>query len=483
VLGAVGETVSAIYASVKPEQLTISPRDMVVAVSLGVGASFVAAFFPARRAAFVEPASAMRKKLDAGDVNVSSTSASLKAGGAAALLSVVIALLAHVQESYIVGYGVAATMAFSLAFLAPALGRGVGALARRTGTRLGPAVLLGSVSFMRNAGRNSVAIAALAMGLANVVNADSFISSMKASTASWFERTVRADVFVFAGRGKATAKVDHPLPASVGSELAALSGVEFVDAYRSRRDTYRGAPFNLSSSDLERSRHYNEIPVVAGDVDRALARMKAGTGIAASQSFANGFGLKLGDKVTLQTPDGQREFEIVLIYVDYAADLGILLTTRDAYQRIWKDSLVDNFQVYLRKGAAPDKVRDQIASTIGTRYKLLALSNGQFRRDYMGLIDDTFAVTRATELVALIVALLGIINTMLVTVLDRRTEFGVLKAIGSDRKQIQQMMLTEGALIGFCAALLGSVWGLLFSMYVIKELLFLQIGWCCSRRW
>jgi putative ABC transport system permease protein len=477
VLGAVGETVSAIYATVKPEQLTIAPRDLVVAVSLGVAASFVAAFFPARRAAFVEPASAMRKKLDAGDVNVSSTSASLKASGVAALLSVVIALIAHVQESYLIGYGVAVTMAFSMAFLTPALAHGVGALARRAGARLGPAYLLGSVSFMRNAGRNSVAIAALAMGLSNVVNADSFISSMKASTSSWFERTVRADVFVFAGQGKATAKVDHPLPASVGSELAAMPGVEFVDSYRSLRHAYRGEPFYLSSSDIEGNLKYNEMPVLEGDVTRALAGMKAGTGIGASQSFVSSFELKLGDKIELQTPEGPREFEIMMIYVDYAADLGILLTTRDTYQRIWKDSLVDNYQVYLKKGAAPDQVRQQIANTVGTRYKLLALSNGQFKRDYMGLIDDTFAVTRATELVAIIVALLGIINTMLVTVLDRRTEFGVLKAIGSDRKQIQQMMLTEGALIGFSATLLGGAWGLIFSVYIIKELLFFQIGW------
>jgi putative ABC transport system permease protein len=477
VLGVVGEAVSALYVPVQPDQLTISPRDLIVAVSLGVAASFVAAFFPARRAAFIEPASAMRKKLDAGDVNVSSTAASLKASGAAVVLSVIVAVLAHVYESYVIGYGVAVTLAFAAAFVTPAFARGVGWLARRLAPRLGPATLLGCVSFIRNAGRNSVAIAALGMGLANVVNADAFVTSMKASTSSWFERTVRADVFVFAGRGKASMKVDHPLPASVRDELAAAPGVEFVDAYRSRRHTFRGEPFYLTSNDLERSRNYNDLPVIAGDLDRAIAGMKAGTGLAASESFTTTFKVKLGDKITLPTPDGPREFELLMIYVDYAADLGILLTTRDTYERIWRDSLVDTFEVYLHEGHAPEQVRAHVASTIGTRYKVLALSNGEFRRDYMGLIDDTFAVTRATEIVAILVAILGIINTMLVSVLDRRTELGVLKAIGSDRRQIQQMMLTEGALIGLSATALGTLWGLAFSAYVVKELLFFQIGW------
>lgn len=477
VLGVVGEAVSAIYVAVHPEELLIAPRDIVAAVSVGVASSFVAAFFPARAATYVEPASAMRKKLDAGDVNVSTTAASLKVSSAAALLAVIIAVVAHNKQSALIGYGVAVAFAFSAAFLAPALGRGIGIVMRRVTTGLGPAPMLGTVSFMRNAGRNSVAIAALGMGLANVVNADSFITSMKASTAGWFDRTVRADVFVFAGRHHAKATVDHPLPPSVRSELSALPGVEFVDAYRGKRLTYRDMPFYLGSYDIERSLKYSELPVIAGDLTRALAAMDAGTAVAASESFTVSFKVGLGDKVTVPTPDGPRDFEIAMVYVDYASDTGILLTTRDAYQRIWHDSLVDNFQVYLSKSASAEQVRDQIASTIGVRYKVLALSNGQFKRDYMGLIEETFAVTRATEIVAIIVALLGIINTMLVTVLDRRTELGVLKAIGSDRTQIQSMMLTEGALIGLSATALGALWGLVFSAYVVKELLFFQIGW------
>jgi putative ABC transport system permease protein len=477
VLRVMGSTISTMYVQVQPEALVVAPMDVIVAVSLGVGAAFVAAFFPARHAASVEPASVMRKKTDAGDVTFSSTSASLKAVGVSLLAAAALAAYAHHTEDYMIGYAVSGILAFTAAFLSPAVARGVGLAARGIAKRIGPAALFGTVSFTRNAGRNSVAIAALGMGLANVVNADAFVNSMKHNTTRWFERSARADVFVFVAGENVKAKVDHPLPESVGQELGKLPGVEFVDAYRTSRQSLNGQPFQLVSYDLVRYRKYNDVPVVSGNLDEAVAAISAGTGLAASEVFAKSFGVKLGDKVTLQTPDGPRSFEIVLVYVDYGADRGILTTTRAIYTSVWKDTLVDQFALYVKKGASVEDVRQHILADLGQRYSLLALGNGEYKAEFMKFIDGSFVLTRATEIVAIIVAVLGIINTLLVTVLDRRTEIGVLKAIGADPKQVRAMLLTEGALIGLSATLIGIGFGMLFSAYIVQELLRFQIGW------
>jgi putative ABC transport system permease protein len=476
VLGAVTSTVSSLYATVDTERLSVSPENVIAAVSLGVAAAFVAAFFPARQAAYIEPASAMRKKMDSGGVNVSTTAASLKAAGAAALVAAIVAVVAHVREDPIIGYAVAGILSFSAAFLAPAIARGVGALLRSTSVRVGPAALLGNTSFVRNAGRNSVAIAALGLSLASVVNADAFVGSMKHSASRWVDRAVRADVMVFAAR-KVSSKADHPLPASVGAELSAIPGVQAVDYYRSKRHNLDGQPFNLASFDLENYRKYNEVPLVAGNWQDAMPALENGTGLAASESFTRSFKVGLGDSVKLQTPDGERTFKIVLVYVDFNGELGILLTTRKVYVETWKDTLVDSFSLYLRKGVSVSKVRDEVAKGVGSRYGVMALSNGDYKTEMLRMIESTFAVTRATELVSIIVAVLGIINTLLVTVLDRRTEIGVLKAIGADRKQIRQMVMTEGSLIGLCSTVVGIGFGTLFSVYIVKELMFFQVGW------
>jgi putative ABC transport system permease protein len=107
----------------------------------------------------------------------------------------------------------------------------------------------------------------------------------------------------------------------------------------------------------------------------------------------------------------------------------------------------------------------------------MVLGNRQYKDEVMKLLDSAFALTRATEMVAVIVAVLGIVNTLLVTVIDRRMELGILKAIGAARFQIERMFITEASLSGLSAALVGTAFGTLFSAYIIKELLRFQIGW------
>src|SRR5207248_3430010 len=142
-------------------------------------------------------------------------------------------------------------LAITAAFFAPALARAIGAVARRAALFVGPAVRLGADSFDRNAGRNAVTIAALGMALANVVNVAAFLDSMKQNTVSWFERSIRADLFCFAGR-EVKAKFEHPLPQSIGDGIAQIPGVEWVNDFRMVRQTYREHPFFLISYDLDR---------------------------------------------------------------------------------------------------------------------------------------------------------------------------------------------------------------------------------------
>jgi putative ABC transport system permease protein len=293
---------------------------------------------------------------------------------------------------------------------------------------------------------------------------------------SWFERTVRADLFVFAASG-AQANYDHPLPSSIGDGLRKLPGVEFVDGFRMVRSRFQDQPFYISSHELRGFRKYNEFPIVAGDFDEAIEEIAEGRALAASESFVQQFGVGLGDDVTLDTPNGPQKFRIALVYVDYNADLGVLGTTREAFVRIWRDTLVDTYGVYLKRDASADRIRQAIAQNWGASYGLMVLGNMQYKKELTGLLDRTFALSNATELVALIVAVLGIVNTLLVTVIDRRLELGSLRAIGALPKQVASMFMTEAALLGFASALVGIVVGGLFSYYIIEELVPFQIGW------
>lgn len=481
VLGFVGSTVSDLYMRVRPEGLSIGPWQLVLGFSAGVAASFVAAFFPARRAAYIEPASAMRKKVDASDLTLSSVRASLM--GAAVMMAgaVAVGLIAHVRESYLLGYVVAIFLSFTGAFLAPSLSRVIGSIARRLFGRIGPTTRLAADAFDRNAGRNSVTIAALSMALANVIIVAAFSGSMRDSLVNWFERSIRAQIVVFAGR-EVKAKFEHPLPEELGAGIRAIDGVEVVNEFRMVKQTFREEPYYLISHDLRKYIHYNEIPVVDGSVEESLPEVEAGTGIWASESFARTYKVKKGDSITLGTPDGPRSFRVAMVYIDYSADIGILCTTREVYTRVWKDRLTDSYGLYLKEGTDPATVRRKIADEFGGKYGLMVMQNVDYQRELLAMIDRSFTLTYALEVVAIIVAVLGIVNTLLVSVIDRRMEIGILKAIGAVGPQVRRMFVVEAGLIGFSAAVLGLLIGGVYSVYIVKELMRFQMGWALTYR-
>jgi putative ABC transport system permease protein len=481
VVQVVSGAITSLYVHLQLDELSVSTRDVVAALAVGVVSSGIAAYLPARRAAFVEPSSVMRKQNGGESAAFASGRTSLRMACAALLVAAIAAWFAHVRHDFLLGYTVSGICALAVGFFAPSLGALVGKAARRLTRGAAPDIVLGVVSFMRNVGRNSVAIAAFGIGLANVVNTDTFVGSMKYSTTRWFERAARADLIVFVGQ-KVQANIEHPLPESVGRELAQYPGVAFVDPFRMTNQSLDGRPFKLAAHELERYREFNELPVVQGDVERAMPKISAGTGLAASEAFVHDFGLHVGDQVTLQTGSGPRSFEIALIYLDYSSDLGILMTTRSVYTRLWNDTLVDTYSLYLKPGVNGDDVRGRISTDLSSRHGLLVLSNEQYRAGFLEFIDASFALMRGTEIVAIIVAVLGIITTLLVSVMDRRTEIGMLKAIGADAKQIQRMLITEAALIGLASSIIGVCFGAVFSAYIVRELLRFQVGWVMSWR-
>lgn len=476
VLGMVGATVSALFAPVRPEELVVTSADLFLAGGLGVAASVVAAWFPARRAAHVEPVLAMQKKPEAADVTFASGGSSLRAALLAGMVAAAVALAAHALEDSLLGHLVGGLIAISVACAAPAIAVGVGFVARHTLARMGPAALLGALSFSRDAGRSAVAIAALGTALANVIAVDTLLSSMKTSTEEWLHRSFRADIFMFAGTD-VNAKFSQSMPESVGEHAAALSEVEFVQAFRMAKQSFRGEPFYLMSEDLTGYQRYNELAVVEGDFRKSFAALRDGRAVAASQSFAKHFGVHMGDTLTLQTPGGPRAFRVALIYVDYRTDIGALLTDCEVYEQTFHDSVVDLYGVYLRKDSDAHAVRGRLAGELGARHRLMVLENREYMGELLGLIDRSLALSHAGELVALIVAVLGILNTLAVSVLDRASELGTLRALGASRRQVQKVVLVEAALMCFAASLAGLLMGVLLSAYSVRESLRFELGW------
>jgi putative ABC transport system permease protein len=233
----------------------------------------------------------------------------------------------------------------------------------------------------------------------------------------------------------------------------------------------------IESFSAQRSARVRTLPVITGDGQSALRQMAEERGVVVSESFHGKFGKGAGDVVSLMTPSGPVGFKIIGLYVDYTSDSGSVLIERELYKKFWGDDLVDAFDLWLAPGADPQAVTREIIHRYGEPYQLFVSTHKELKRNVVALMEQSFSVNYAVEIVAVVVAIFSVINTLLASVLDRTREIGVLRAIGATQKQLRGMVMAEAGWIGLLGGVLGLFAGAVMSYHhVVYNTKFLT-GW------
>ena len=336
----------------------------------------------------------------------------------------------------------------------------------------------------RNPGRNGVTVSALMVGLAIMIGVLVMVRSFRHTVEVWVADTVIADVVVAPSlwlRGTEAGSVGRSLPGSWILALSSVPEVEAVDTYRDIRVTVHGQRVAIVSRDLRLHATLSRYLMRHGDSSEQLIRAADNGGLLVSEILTDRLGVQEGDSLEVLTPEGPRRFPIVAVFYDYATDGGKILMDRELYRSIWHDDLVTVFPVYLAAGADLDRARmnmaEQLKKAGGGRLPPLLISNAELRREILDIFDRTFLLTYVLEAIAVIIAMLGIINTLITSVLERRREFATLRAIGGSAGQIRQLVLWEAAYLGVVGIGLGLVGGGALSLLLIKVINKQSFGW------
>ena len=355
-------------------------------------------------------------------------------------------------------------------------------LRRRSGPGFHPASMarLAVDQIARSSGRNSVTLSAFMVGIAIVVGVGVMIESFRDTVERWIDQTLMADLVVTPHEEGLDAdpreNVFRISPEMV-RRARAVPGVAAVDPYLQVRMQVGATQAYVAARDLalhaERSRYL----FVDGDSSRRLRQAVDERGVVVSEVLSHRLGVNVGDVLSLPTGDGEHGFPVVGVFYDYATDGGKIVLDRSLYEQWWGDRTSTVLAVYLEPNANAQRVRGDLKKALGRFVPVSIISNTELRAHILEIFDRTFRLTYGLELVTVIVGLLGIINTLLTTVVERQREFATFRAIGGSRRQVQGLVVRESLCLGFLGLGLGLLAGILLATLLISVINKQSFGW------
>ncbi len=480
VVASVQPSVSRFYAAIAPPSPHVSARLALAGFVVGLAATVAAAWFPARSAAHTDPVAAMRRDIHAHAGGRVPTRWLLAASG---LVALVVAWLAHLG-GLLAGFVGIGLVNLAAALATPALVVLLHRVAWRAAQRwFGLPVRLGIDNVARHLGRSTLTVAALMLAAMASMTVASYRSSFMVSMSRWVEQSIPADVIITAG---STLADQHSVPFApeMLPRLQGMEGVAYLDPVRFVTLTHRGMRIEMLA--LGTRNYLTRAPGIGRQVLEG-APIEPGVLADAPRVFVSEnvrakLGVHAGDTLELDTPAGPRRFEVRNVVVDYSSDQGFVLIDTRWFRDAWKDERIDGFDLYAAPGVDPEALaadaRRRLSSgAAGGDSGLYVMTSRAFKTEIYSAIEQTFEVTRASELVALIVALLGVIGTMLSAVLDRVREIGVLRAIGATRRQIAVAVLAEATFLGLASALIAVVASIPCTAVFVSVVGYAATGW------
>lgn len=475
-LRTVTESTELIFSmTVFATRLEVPASALVLGAATGLAAAFLAAWLPARDAIRVSP----RAAVAAGGEPTSAARWQPRGALVAAIAATAAALWIEVHlDSPWSGNvaALAADFACVLVFMRVAGGAAALLLAPARET-LGFAGRLAVDRLVRIPEQLALAAAVLALGLGLMMTSATLARSFEESILGFIRRQVRADLVV--ASTATTGWIEAPLDESVADRLRAVPGVARVERVRLAEHEYRGVRISLDSLDDTAfgSDRAADFSFAAGEPQAALAAVRAGTGVLVSRNFARQFGVAPGTTLELATPAGTVAVRVVGVVVDYVSPRGSVILSRAVYQRSWHDRLVNRFHVTLAPTASVDDVRHAIADRIGAELGLKVLTQRELYAYHQDAVRRAFRLTRALELLPLVVAGLGLAEALLAVSLDRRREFALLRAAGATRAQVARAVIAESAGVGVLGLGGGLAIGVVLAVIWVRFNFTHQLGW------
>ena len=447
--------------------LRLDRASAALGVVLGMASAAIAAIVPARESVTIHPLEALRP-------SGRRTDSASRYGRAAAAGIVLIALVAIIWTSRGVlplsrnASGSIAILGLLIggSLLVPAAVRAFALRAEPVLSRLlGPVGSLASRAIVDHIGRVAITCSAFLVSLAGALAIATWLSSFQRTLQVWMDGLFSNIDLVISAGAKPLSNDAMPLPGSLADEIATLPEIARVDPVRILKVVHEGTPTNIIAVNgrlwLEGLRRPT---LIDGDPRTAFPAMEKGEAVAVNEAFVLRYKKRVGDVIALPSPSGEVKLRIAATYFDPGmGDLGIVLMDRALYRRLWRDDTLSFIEPALAPGADRARLMETIRNRWGAKHGLFVVTIEQFRGEANELLNQTMMIAYPLVGISIAIALLGVVNSLIASVLDRIREIGVLRAVGATRAQVARSIVVEATIIGLLGGVLaigvGSVLG------------------------
>ena len=457
-------------------EIRIEPRTIVWAAAIGIGVTMLSSIIPARRARTISPIAAiqadhslagtsLRRRLIVGSVVTSV--------GATFLILGLFAGFATVPTLGCVGVG-AFTVFIGVNTLAPSFARPLANLLGRPIAKVfGVAGQLAQGNAARSPRRTASTAGALMIGLALVGMAGVVGASLTQTFRDTFDGSVNADYFV--QTPGASFDPSAGFSTEVADELEALDELNSVVRYRFAIGSIRvdGENKDIFTSDFDRVEAHMDGDIVAG----GLTDADPASSIALHSDPAADLAVEVGDTINVTFPDNETETLTVAAIYDDSTLFGNWMIDNVlwdahfnrraiAFASATITGLSDDMADYERKPLLD--ATEAAVENVADRYPAVEIeSRVEFRAGQEAQLTSFLAVIQILLLVSLIIALVGITNTLALSVFERTREIGLLRAVGMSRRQLRRAIRWEAVIIAVFGALLGLTLGVIFGVAAV----------------
>lgn len=468
----IGRTIDTLYFANTARSASLGASETALALALGIGASLLAGWLPARFAAQTPPAQFLSRHAAPAKRG---TGRLLAWGLGFAVLGVVAAQLPPLRPSPgfrfpLGGYAAAFLWIFSGGVLAaaalPLCARATQWFSERS------APLRVASSYLRlPTTRHRFAVAALVCAIGMAAGMAILIASFETSVRQWIGQSLQADLYVAARSPRGATEVNRISPETV-ARLSHDPRVAHTTTRVYRPVEIDGLPTQLAGVDF----HEPSVTEPLRWVERpALPPDHFGENEAlVSESFSERFGKHRGDSVRARTPDGEKTVVIAGVYTDYASERGILSVQREVMQRWFHDEAVTHLSLTLRDGVSSKLVRAEWERDYPG---LVFFENVALRRQILEIFRQTFSVTYALEIIGVVVAISSLAISLASVLLDRRDQLTTLRALGFRRRELAWSACGEGVAIASCATAGGLLLSLALGWLLIFVINKQSFGW------